>query len=178
MLGCPQVGRCRDCPCCQALLQLLLLHPVIACWGAPYCCFSIGAAAICRRRLLLDGQQRLVQAMQLPRSVPGSCRAAADAQRRPASPTATAVLLLRLAWYRRRWLQRLARRFDCPVVGVRVIRLPGRRFQIAAEGPFELPRDAAGLVDVPAATQMITDVIERWVRENPGQYLWFHRRWR
>ncbi|MBN8896697.1 MAG: lipid A biosynthesis lauroyl acyltransferase, partial [Rhodospirillales bacterium] len=75
-------------------------------------------------------------------------------------------------------IARLARRFDCPVVGVRVIRLPGRRFQIAAEGPFELPRDAAGLVDVPAATQMITDVIERWVRENPGQYLWFHRRWR
>jgi KDO2-lipid IV(A) lauroyltransferase len=25
---------------------------------------------------------------------------------------------------------------------------------------------------------MITDVIEGWVREHPGQYLWFHRRWR
>ncbi|MBN8928794.1 MAG: hypothetical protein BGO51_27945 [Rhodospirillales bacterium 69-11] len=75
-------------------------------------------------------------------------------------------------------IARLARRFDCPVIGVRVIRLPGRRFQISAEGPFDLPRDAAGLVDVPAATQMITNVIERWVREHPGQYLWFHRRWR
>ena len=36
------------------------------------------------------------------------------------------------------------RQFDCPVVGVRVIRLPDHRFRIAAEGPFDLPRDAAG----------------------------------
>ena len=73
---------------------------------------------------------------------------------------------------------RLARRFNCPVVGVRVVRLPGRRFRVMAEGPFDLPRDAEGLVDVKAATQMMTDVVGRWVRENPGQYLWFHRRWR
>ncbi len=73
---------------------------------------------------------------------------------------------------------RLARRFDCPVVGVRVIRLPDRRFRITGEGPFDLPRDAEGLVDVVASTQMMIGVIERWVRENPAQYLWFHRRWR
>ena len=75
-------------------------------------------------------------------------------------------------------IARLARQFDCPVVGVRVIRLPDRRFRIAAEGPFDLPRDAAGRIDVQRSTQMITSVIERWVRENPDQWLWFHRRWR
>jgi KDO2-lipid IV(A) lauroyltransferase len=73
---------------------------------------------------------------------------------------------------------RLARRFDCPVVGVRVVRLPDHRFRIEGFGPFNLPRDDDGQIDVVAATQMITDVIEGWVRENPGQYLWFHRRWR
>src|SRR3954453_4565495 len=56
-------------------------------------------------------------------------------------------------------IARLARQFDCPVVGVRVIRLPGRRFRVAAEGPFDLPRDAAGRVDVPAACQLITDIV-------------------
>jgi Kdo2-lipid IVA lauroyltransferase/acyltransferase len=75
-------------------------------------------------------------------------------------------------------IARLARRYDCPVVGVRVVRLPDQRFHIAAEGPFDLPRDAEGQVDVAAASQAIMDVIERWVREHPGQYLWFHRRWR
>jgi KDO2-lipid IV(A) lauroyltransferase len=59
-----------------------------------------------------------------------------------------------------------------------VIRLSDRRFRIAAEGPFELPRDADGRIEVVQSTQMITSVIERWVRENPGQWLWFHRRWR
>jgi Kdo2-lipid IVA lauroyltransferase/acyltransferase len=75
-------------------------------------------------------------------------------------------------------IARLARQFDCPVVGVRVIRLPDRRFRIAAEGPLPLPRDPDGRVDVPAATQLITSVVERWIREQPEQWLWFHRRWR
>ena len=75
-------------------------------------------------------------------------------------------------------IARLARQFECPVVGIRVIRLPDRRFRIAAEGPFDLPRDAQGRVDVPQSTQMITSVIERWIREYPDQWLWFHRRWR
>jgi KDO2-lipid IV(A) lauroyltransferase len=75
-------------------------------------------------------------------------------------------------------IARLARQFGCPVVGVRVIRLPDRRFRITAEGPFDLPRDPGGRIDVQRSTQMITSVIERWVTENPDQWLWFHRRWR
>jgi KDO2-lipid IV(A) lauroyltransferase len=75
-------------------------------------------------------------------------------------------------------IARLARRFDCPVVGVRVIRLPDHRFRIEGFGPYELPRETNGQVDVVATTQMITMIIEGWIRENPGQYLWFHRRWR
>jgi KDO2-lipid IV(A) lauroyltransferase len=75
-------------------------------------------------------------------------------------------------------LARLARQFDCPVYGVRVIRLPGRRFRLAVTGPVELPRDAAGAVDVAASCQVIADVVEGWVREHPAQWLWFHRRWR
>jgi KDO2-lipid IV(A) lauroyltransferase len=79
-------------------------------------------------------------------------------------------------------IARLARGFargsDCPVVGVRVVRLAGHRFRVDGFGPYELPRTEDGQIDVQAATQMITTVIEGWVREHPGQYLWFHRRWR
>jgi Kdo2-lipid IVA lauroyltransferase/acyltransferase len=75
-------------------------------------------------------------------------------------------------------IARLARRYDCPVVGVRVIRLPNHRFRIEGFGPYDLPRDEDGQVDVTAATQMITTIIEDWIRDHPGQYLWFHRRWR
>jgi Kdo2-lipid IVA lauroyltransferase/acyltransferase len=73
---------------------------------------------------------------------------------------------------------RLARQFDCPVVGVRVVRLPRGRFRLSGIGPLALPRDPGGRVDVPAATQMITDIVEAWIREQPEQWLWFHRRWR
>lgn len=75
-------------------------------------------------------------------------------------------------------IARLARHFDCPVIGVRVIRRPDGGFTIAGDGPLDLPRDGEGRVDVAAATQMINGIVEGWVREHPGQWLWFHRRWR
>jgi Kdo2-lipid IVA lauroyltransferase/acyltransferase len=75
-------------------------------------------------------------------------------------------------------IARLARQYDCPVVGVWVIRLPGGRFRVRGVGPLELPRDATARVDVTAATQMVTGIVEGWIRDHPEQWLWFHRRWR
>jgi len=75
-------------------------------------------------------------------------------------------------------IARLARQFDCPVVGVRVIREPGRRLRVQAVGPLDLPRDAAGKVDIQPTMQLITGIIEGWIREHPEQWLWLHRRWR
>ncbi|WP_137126927.1 lipid A biosynthesis lauroyl acyltransferase [Roseomonas sp. HF4] len=75
-------------------------------------------------------------------------------------------------------LAQLARRFDCPVHGARAIRLPGGRFRLDLTEEIPMPRDAEGLVDVEGATQAMNTVIEGWVRECPGQWLWMHRRWR
>ncbi|MGG5818939.1 lipid A biosynthesis lauroyl acyltransferase [Falsiroseomonas sp. HW251] len=75
-------------------------------------------------------------------------------------------------------LARLARRFDCPVHGARAIRLPGNRFRLELTDAIELKRGANGQVDVDAATQQVNDIIEAWIREHPGQWLWQHRRWR
>lgn len=73
---------------------------------------------------------------------------------------------------------RLAREFECPVHGVRVIRLPGNRFRLEATEELALPRDGEGRIDVKGAMQMMSDVVETWVREHPEQWLWQHRRWR
>jgi KDO2-lipid IV(A) lauroyltransferase len=73
---------------------------------------------------------------------------------------------------------RLARQFECPVHTVRVVRLPGDRFRIELGEELDLPRDASGRIDVAAASQMVGTIIEGWVREHPGQWLWVHRRWR
>jgi KDO2-lipid IV(A) lauroyltransferase len=73
---------------------------------------------------------------------------------------------------------KLARQYDCPVHGVRAIRLPGDRFHVELTPPIDLPRDAEGLIDEIAATQKINDIIEGWIREHPEQWLWLHDRWR
>jgi KDO2-lipid IV(A) lauroyltransferase len=75
-------------------------------------------------------------------------------------------------------LARLLRQVDCPIHGVRIIRLPNHRFR--AELTEEIPpvRDAAGQIDIQGTMQAITSVIEGWIREYPDQWLWLHRRWR
>jgi KDO2-lipid IV(A) lauroyltransferase len=73
---------------------------------------------------------------------------------------------------------RLARQFECPVHTVRVVRLPRDRFRIELSRQLELPRDESGRIDVAAASQIVGTIIEGWVREHPGQWLWVHRRWR
>ena len=75
-------------------------------------------------------------------------------------------------------LARLLRQIECPVHGVRIVRLPGNRFR--AELTEEIPpvRDVDGKIDVQGTTQKITSVVEDWVREHPEQWLWLHRRWR
>lgn len=71
----------------------------------------------------------------------------------------------------------LARHYDCDVYPARCIRLPGNRFRLEIENRLELPRDASGSVDVKATTQLLADTVEGWVREDPGQWMWFHKRW-
>jgi KDO2-lipid IV(A) lauroyltransferase len=75
-------------------------------------------------------------------------------------------------------IARLARQIECPIHGLRVVRHPGDRFQLLATEAIDTPRDAEGKIDVERTMQMITDVVEGWVREHPEQWLWLHKRWR
>ncbi len=77
------------------------------------------------------------------------------------------------------FIARLARHVECPIHGTRVVRLPDRhRFRVDLSEAIEPRRDAEGKVDVQGTMQVITSVIEGWVREHPDQWLWVHRRWR
>jgi KDO2-lipid IV(A) lauroyltransferase len=75
-------------------------------------------------------------------------------------------------------LARLLRQIECPIHGVRIIRLPGHRFRAELSEEVTPVRDAAGLIDIQGTMQAITSVIEGWIREYPDQWLWLHRRWR
>ena len=75
-------------------------------------------------------------------------------------------------------LARLLRQVECPIHGVRIIRLPGHRFRAEVSEEVKPVRDASGKIDIQGTTQAITSVVEGWIREYPDQWLWLHRRWR
>jgi KDO2-lipid IV(A) lauroyltransferase len=75
-------------------------------------------------------------------------------------------------------LARLLRQIECPVHGVRIIRLPGRRFRAELSEEVMPVREPSGRIDVQGTMQAVTSVIEGWIREHPEQWLWLHRRWR
>jgi len=75
-------------------------------------------------------------------------------------------------------LARLLRQIECPIHGVRIIRLPGHRFRAELSEQVQPARDASGQIDVQGTMQAITSVVEGWIREYPDQWLWLHRRWR
>lgn len=77
------------------------------------------------------------------------------------------------------FIARLARHVDCAIHGTRVVRLPDRRrFRVDLTEAIAPARDAEGRIDIAGTMQVITSVVEGWVREHPEQWLWVHRRWR
>jgi KDO2-lipid IV(A) lauroyltransferase len=75
-------------------------------------------------------------------------------------------------------IARLARHFDCPIHGTRIVRLPDNRFRAELSEEISPARDADGKIDIAGTMQVITNVVEGWIREHPEQWLWLHRRWR
>jgi Kdo2-lipid IVA lauroyltransferase/acyltransferase len=71
----------------------------------------------------------------------------------------------------------LALRYDCAVVPIRMMRLKGARFRMISEPPLDLPKTGNTEADRLTLMTTVNGVIERWVREEPSQWLWLHRRW-
>lgn len=71
-----------------------------------------------------------------------------------------------------RLIAHLARLTERPIHGARVIRLPDRCFRIELTPPIKVAREPGGKIDVQGTTQVITSIIEGWIREYPDQWLW------
>ena len=67
--------------------------------------------------------------------------------------------------------------FRCPVVPALARRVGPARLCLVVEEPLALPDTGDRRADVLALTQRINDVLERWIRADPGSWLWLHRRW-
>ncbi|MBI1318498.1 MAG: hypothetical protein GC168_06070 [Candidatus Hydrogenedens sp.] len=72
----------------------------------------------------------------------------------------------------------LAARTGCPVHFVTVERRADSTYHIVVQPamPFQKTRNL--MADMQANAQMTQDTLEAFVRQHPGHWLWFHRRWK
>jgi KDO2-lipid IV(A) lauroyltransferase len=72
-----------------------------------------------------------------------------------------------------------AKRSGAPVFVVMGVRdESGRRLRLEVEGPIPAPEVEDEKDGLRAHTQAVTDVLERYIRRYPEQWLWLHRRWK
>ena len=74
-------------------------------------------------------------------------------------------------------IAQLAIKHDCPLVPVRLIRLKGATFQLEVFPPVELANTGDRNTDIVETMRRVNTIIEGWIREYPGQWLWLHNRW-
>lgn len=73
---------------------------------------------------------------------------------------------------------RLALRADLPVIPLQIVRGRGARFTMTVHAPIEAHRTGDMAADTLALTQAINDRLGDFISQTPGQWLWFHRRWK
>lgn len=66
----------------------------------------------------------------------------------------------------------LALKYDCPIIPLQVIRKPNSHFEIIIHPAMEYQHR-----DVESIMKQINQQIGEWVRANPGQWFWLHKRW-
>ncbi|CAK9039500.1 3-deoxy-D-manno-octulosonic acid transferase (Kdo transferase) (Lipid IV(A) 3-deoxy-D-manno-octulosonic acid transferase) [Durusdinium trenchii] len=72
---------------------------------------------------------------------------------------------------------RMALKFNVPLVPIRAVRLNGAHFRVTVEDAIQFEPSGDTGADVYALTEKINKKLEEFVRTQPAQWLWFHRRW-
>lgn len=72
---------------------------------------------------------------------------------------------------------RLALRENVPLIPARMVRRADSRFVLTIEPPIAITPSGDNEQDILNIVQAMNDVLGRWILEEPGQWLWFHRRW-
>ena len=74
-------------------------------------------------------------------------------------------------------LAEFALRFGAPMIPIRCTRLPGARFKLVYGPPLDFTKTDVRKDDVETIMTLVNAMIEGWIRETPGQWLWLHKRW-
>jgi KDO2-lipid IV(A) lauroyltransferase len=72
----------------------------------------------------------------------------------------------------------LSMRTGAPILPFVARRIEGDRFIVEIGEPFVAEGSSDREEDLARATARFTQVLEGWIRQSPGQWLWLHRRWK
>ncbi|MDU4961165.1 MAG: lysophospholipid acyltransferase family protein [Sporomusaceae bacterium] len=70
-----------------------------------------------------------------------------------------------------------AAKLGCPVVPAFIVRRPGGGHRVLLQPPRHFAHSDAPDRDMVEFTAAMSKIIEDMIRQYPGQWLWFHRRW-
>lgn len=71
----------------------------------------------------------------------------------------------------------LGQRFSCPVYPAQIVRTDGAHFSIILHPPLKLTDDQEEPRPLPEVVADAHTHLDKWMRENPEQWLWVHQRW-
>jgi KDO2-lipid IV(A) lauroyltransferase len=71
----------------------------------------------------------------------------------------------------------LARRDNCLVVPSQIIRKNKYHFEVILHPPLEIPKGGDDEKEVFSIMLQINKMLEEWIRANPAQWFWVHKRW-
>lgn len=72
---------------------------------------------------------------------------------------------------------RLALKTGAMVLPCRAVMTPDFKYRVIYDPPIDPTRFGTGADAVRSLTQAMMDITESWIRANPDQWLWMHRRW-
>ena len=72
---------------------------------------------------------------------------------------------------------RLAIKTGAMVLACRAVMTPDLTYRVVYDRPIDPGDFGTGEAAVEALTQAMMNTTEAWIRENPDQWLWMHRRW-
>ncbi|WP_341764597.1 lipid A biosynthesis lauroyl acyltransferase [Candidatus Tisiphia endosymbiont of Beris chalybata] len=75
-------------------------------------------------------------------------------------------------------IAKIALQFDYPIVPLQIIRTKGSYFRVIVHPPIQFQKTNNNQKDCYNIMYIINNILGNWVQEYPGQWFWFHNRWK
>jgi KDO2-lipid IV(A) lauroyltransferase len=72
----------------------------------------------------------------------------------------------------------LAKKYDCPLIPMRLERIQGANFRLTFYEPLELKDHKDRPLPDEQCILKAHKILEEWISERPEQWIWLHRRWK